>query len=507
MLADRVDPTSCSGDYDVLVVGAGLSGIGVARRLSTELPELTYAVLEARGATGGTWDLFRFPGVRADSDMYTLGYDDKPWRGRAAMPSGEQILGYLREAAAEGGIEARIKLNHRVRQISWSSSTARWCVDVERTDTGESVRLHSRWVFAAGGYYSYDAGFTPVIEGRDRFAGRVVHPQHWPGDLDHAGKRVVVIGSGATAITLVPALADGAALVTMLQRTPTYVVPVTVEDGLAVRLSAVLGADRGYAATRRIKIGSQALTWRFCRRHPRLARRLIRRINAAQLPTGFDVDTHFNPPYGPWDQRMCASPGGDFFRAIREGSASVVTEEIARFTEHGLLLASGRELTADIVVTATGLQLQPFGGFPIVVDGVPVHLPDHVVYKGMMLSDIPNLAFAIGYTNASWTLKVDLIAEHFCRLLRFVRDRHSGVCRPVLPEGGMALRPLFELGSGYVRRTVDDLPRQGDHAPWRMSMRYRDDLAVLRDGPVVDEYLELDPEPARSELPVLSCRV
>ena len=483
----------------MLIVGAGLSGIGVARRLSAELPDLAYAVLEARGATGGTWDQFRFPGVRADSDMYTLGYADRPWTGRASMPPGEQILRYIREAAAEGGVEARIELNHRVRRISWSSASARWCVDVERGGTGEVVRLHSRWVFAAGGYYSYDAGFTPMIEGQDRFTGRVVHPQEWPEDLDCAGKRVVVIGSGATAITLVPALAERAALVTMVQRTPTYVMPAPIQDKLAARLSRTLGTDRGYATTRRIRIGSQALTWRFCRRYPRLARRLIRSINAAQLPDGFEVDTHFNPPYDPWDQRLCASPGGDFFRAIRDGSAAVVTDRIASFTEAGLRLESGRELPADAVVTATGLQLQTFGGFQVVVDGVRVHLPDRVVYKGMMLSDVPNLAFAIGYTNASWTLKVDLVAEHFCRLLRHLRDERRAACRPVLPANGMTLRPLFDFGAGYIRRAVDELPRQGDIDPWRMSMRYRDDLALLRDGPVLDEWLQLtpaDPTPA-----------
>lgn len=485
--------------FDVLVVGAGLSGIGVARRLQRDLAGLRYAVLEARGATGGTWDLFRYPGVRSDSDMFSLGYADKPWRGRSPMPPAAQILRYLREAAAETGVDEHIRLHHRVVSITWRSADLRWAVEVERTDTGERTRLASRWVFAAAGYYRYESGYAPVFAGRERFRGVVVHPQQWPADLDYAGRRVVVIGSGATAVTLVPALAEQAAQVTMVQRTPTYVLPAPTSDRIAPLVDRVLGSRRGYAANRWLKINSQAALWRWCRRHPAAARRLIRRINTARLPAGFDVDTHFNPPYDPWDQRMCAAPGGDFFRVISDGMAEVVTDSITRFTERGVLLGSGRELEADIVVTATGLTLQPFGGFPIIVDGHLLSLPEHVVYKGFMLDGVPNFGFAIGYPNASWTLKVELVAAHLSRLLGHLRDHGQAGCVPVLPVDELRLRPLLDLDAGYVRRSADQLPRQGDVDPWRMPLRYRDDLALLRDGPVIDDHLRLLDLPAGVE--------
>ncbi len=482
--------TDPSATYDVVVVGAGLSGIGVARRLSRQRPDLRYVVLEARAATGGTWDLFRYPGVRADSDMVTLGYADRPWREPVMLAPAAEILRYVRDASAAGGVDEHVRLNHRVTAISWSGSDARWSVDVERTDTGQRLQLASRWVFAAAGYYRYDTGYTPRFDGLDRFGGTVVHPQRWPDDLDVTDRRVVVIGSGATAITLVPALAERAALVTMVQRTPTYVLPVAAEDKLVGRFERVLGPERGYAVARRFKVGTQAALWRFCRRHPRTARRLIRRINVARLPAGFDVDTHFDPPYDPWDQRMCIAADGDFFAAIREGSVQLVTDSVTRFTERGLLLTSGRELDADVVVTATGLVMQPFGGFPIAVDDTPVALPEHVVYKGFMLDGVPNFGFAIGYTNASWTLKVDLVADHFTRLVGYLRDRGDDACVPVRPAG-LRVRPLLELGAGYVRRAQDALPRQGDVDPWRMTMSYRDDVAMLHDAPVLDDSLRL----------------
>ncbi|GAA5059870.1 flavin-containing monooxygenase [Streptomyces similanensis] len=474
---------------DVLVIGAGISGIGAGRYLRTELPAKSFAILEARQASGGTWDLFRYPGIRSDSDLHTFGYEFKPWRDEQSIADAPRILSYLRETVRENGLDAHIRYHHKVLGASWSSAEARWTVDVERTDTGERVRLTTGWIFCAGGYYRYDEGFTPSIPGRDRFTGPVVHPQHWPEDLDYAGKRVVVIGSGATAVTLVPAMAGAAAHVTMLQRTPSYVLPVPREDVIANALKKYLGQRRGYALTRRKNIAQQRVVWRLCQKYPKAARRLIRWVNARQLPAGYAVDTHFNPPYDPWDQRLCAVPDGDLFRAIRSGSASVVTDRIASFTETGVLLESGRELPADVVVTATGLNVQAFGGARLTVDGREVRLPDTVAYKGMMLSGVPNFAYAIGYTNSSWTLKIGLLCEHLCRLLAHMDAHGYDVCRPEPADPRMPTRPFLDFGAGYIQRAVDSLPRQGDRMPWLTSTDYRDDVRLLRADDVTDPEL------------------
>ncbi|MGY1686667.1 flavin-containing monooxygenase [Geodermatophilus sp. SYSU D00867] len=476
---------------DVLIVGAGISGIGAGRYLTTELPQKSFAILEARGASGGTWDLFRYPGIRSDSDLSTFGYEFKPWRDRQSIADAPKILAYLRETATENGLDERIRYHHRVLAVAWSGEDARWTVDVERTDTGERLQLTAGWVFCAGGYYRYDEGFTPVFEGRDRFRGEIVHPQSWPEDLDLTGKRVVVVGSGATAVTIVPAIAGTAASVTMLQRTPTYVLPVPREDKVAALLRRWFGDERGYALTRRKNIAQQRAIWSFCQKHPKAARRVIRWVNTKQLPEGFDVDTHFNPPYDPWDQRLCAVPNGDLFRAIREGKADVVTDRIVTFDETGILLASGRHLDADVVVTATGLNVQAFGGVAITVDGAPVTLSETVSYKGMMLSGVPNLAYAIGYTNSSWTLKVGLLCEHFVRLLRHMDERGLDTARPVLADPDMPTRPFLDFAAGYIQRAVGRLPRQGDRMPWLTSMDYHSDVKLLRADSVVDPELRL----------------
>lgn len=478
-----------AGQVDVLIVGAGIAGIGAAHYLATESPGTSYLILESRDQLGGTWDLFRYPGIRSDSDLFTLGYQFKPWADRHAIAPAASILDYLRETAAEHGIDSHIRFAHRVTAISWSSTDARWGVRVERTDTGEVSTITANWVFGAAGYYRYDRGYTPPLAGAERFTGPIVHPQHWPEDLDYAGKRVVVIGSGATAISLVPALAEQAELVTMLQRTPSYVLPIPAQDRLANRLPTLIGQTRAYAVTRWLKINQQALMWTLARRFPRAVRRLIRRINTARLPAGYDVDTHFNPPYDPWHQRLCFAADGDLFRVIRDGSAEVVTDEITTLTESGLLLASGRELPADIIVTATGLDLQLLGGITVTVDDAPVQLADTVAYKGMMLSGVPNLVFAIGYINASWTLKVGLVCEHFTRLLAHMVEHGYDTCVPDLPDPGIELRPLLEFDAGYIRRAMSKLPKQGTSAPWRMPMRYADDVRVLRHGPVTDPAL------------------
>jgi monooxygenase len=476
---------------DVLIVGAGLSGIGAAYYLQRDHPQRSYAILEAREASGGTWDLFRFPGIRSDSDLHTFGYEFKPWRDEEAIADGDRILAYLREAAAEHGIDQKIRFRSKVLSASWSSQDARWTVAVEHTDTGEQTAVSCRWIFCAGGYYRYEEGFSPRFEGQERFRGPVVHPQHWPQDLNYAGQRVLVIGSGATAVTLVPALAGTAAHVTMLQRTPSYIMAVPAKDKLAIRLRSLLGEERGFAVTRRLNIARQQWVWRFCQKHPKAARRLIRRFNVKMLPEGYPVDEHFKPPYDPWDQRLCIAPDGDLFRAIGEGTASVVTDRITTFTENGVLLESGQTLEADIIVTATGLNVQAMGGIALTVDGQPVRLADTIAYKGMMLSGVPNFAYAIGYTNSSWTLKVGLLCEHFCRLLARMDASGDDIACPVPADPAMATRPLLDFAAGYVQRALDQLPRQGDRAPWLTSLNYAADVKLLLKLPVDDPDLHL----------------
>ncbi|OBA71705.1 FAD-containing monooxygenase EthA [Mycobacterium sp. 1554424.7] len=474
---------------DVLIVGAGISGIGAAYYLKREVPAKSFVILEARGSTGGTWDLFRYPGIRSDSDLQTFGYEFKPWRDEDSIASAEKVLAYLRESAAENGIDEHIRVNHKVVGAAWSTDEARWLVDVDRTDTNVRVQISANWIFCAGGYYRYDEGYTPHFEGRDRYKGQIVHPQHWPEDLDYAGKKVVVIGSGATAVTLVPAMAEAADHVTMLQRSPTYILPVPAKDAVANALQKVLGAERGFAAARRKNIAQQQFIWRACQRYPRAARKVLRHLNAKQLPDGYPVDVHFNPTYNPWDQRLCAVPDGDLFAAIRNGSASVVTDRILGFTETGIQLASGQHLEADIIVTATGLNLQLFGGMSLIVDGESVSLPHTVAYKGMMLSGVPNFAFAIGYTNSSWTLKVGLLCEHFCRLLEHMDAQGYDACRAEVSDPDMLTRPLLDFGAGYVKRSLEQLPRQGTGAAWSMSKDYWADVQLLRRESVIDPHL------------------
>jgi len=478
---------------DVLIVGAGISGIGAAYYLQTEHPARSYAILEARGATGGTWDLFRYPGIRSDSDLHTFGYEFKPWRDEDAIASADKILAYLRETVAEIGIDARILFHHKVLGAAWSSDDARWTVDVERfgaaEDTQELVQFSANWIFCAGGYYRYDQGYTPEFPGRDQFRGEVVHPQHWPEDLDYTGKKVVVIGSGATAVTLVPSMAGTAAHVTMLQRSPTYVMPVPSKDTFANVAQKVLGANRGYALARRKNIFKQRAVYQFSQKYPGAARRLIRRLNAKELPTGYPVDEHFNPTYDPWDQRLCAVPDADLFKAISSGAASVVTDRIATFTETGIQLESGKHLDADIIVTATGLNLQLLGGMSLTVDDTSVDVGDTIAYKAMMLSGVPNFAFAFGYTNSSWTLKVGLLCEHFCRLLSHMDARGHDIARPEFGDPGIETRPMLDFAAGYVQRALDRMPKQGSGEPWRVSMNYYYDVERLREGSVDDPNL------------------
>jgi len=476
--------------FDVIVIGAGLSGIGAGYHLQTECPGRTYAILEARDAIGGTWDLFRYPGIRSDSDMYTLGYSFRPWKGDKAMADGPSILAYIRDTAREYGIDRHIRFGHAVERASFSSESGLWTVEARKKD-GELARLTCRFLFACSGYYDYAGGYTPDFPGTSRFRGRIVHPQKWTDDIDYEGKRVVVIGSGATAVTLVPELATKAAHVTMLQRSPTYVVSLPGADPVARWLRDRLPDRAAYGLTRWKNVGMGMAIYGFSQRYPERAKKLIVEGARKQLGRDFDVETHFSPSYDPWDQRLCVAPDGDLFKAVKSGRASVVTDEIETFTEKGLRLKSGKELEADIIVTATGLKLKLLGGAELSVDGRRIEAGKTLMYKGTLLRDVPNFALAIGYTNASWTLKCDLTCEYVCRIVNLMDERGYRMATPRLTGGDMPDEPLINFSSGYIQRSIAELPRQGMKAPWRLHQNYLRDLLGLRYGKLVDGVLEL----------------
>ncbi len=482
---------------DVIIIGAGLSGIGAAWRLQERCSDLTYTVLEGRADLGGTWDLFRYPGVRSDSDMMTLGYPFRPWRAARTIAPGADILAYIRETAEAGGVLPHIRFRHRVVAASWSSAEALWTLqvqvgasgdglpidaqptDAQRTDalpSGAVCRLRCRFLYACCGYYDYAQGHAPAFPGMAAFAGQLVHPQHWPADLDHAGKQVVVIGSGATAMTLVPALAASAARVTLLQRSPSYVASLPARDRWAERLRRILPEGPAHGIVRWKNVLVSLAFYQFCRRWPDRARAFLRTGVVRQLPAGYPVDRHFRPRYQPWDERLCLVPNGDLFRAIRAGTAEVVTDEIASFTPTGIRLQSGQVLPADIVVSATGLTLQAAGGIRFLVDARPVDLSRALVYRGVLLQGLPNLALCVGYTNASWTLRADLSTLYVCRLLRHLRRQGLLACVPRCDAADAAdadfPRPLLNLHSSYVRRGQDVLPKQGARAPWLLRQNY-----------------------------------
>lgn len=474
---------------DVLIVGAGLSGIGAAHHLQEKCPWASYAILEARDAIGGTWDLFRYPGIRSDSDMFTLGYSFRPWDGEKSIADGGSILRYIRDTAQEAGIERRIRYRHRVLRAEWSSAAARWSVTAERLDTGEAVELTCSFLFSCSGYYRYDRGHQPEFDGVDRYEGQLVHAQAWPEDLDHSDKQVVVIGSGATAVTLVPSLARGAQHVTMLQRSPTYVVSLPAKDPVADLLRRVLPSKWSGPSIRWFKALTTQASYRLSRSRPELMKRVLRKGVQRQLPAGYDVDTHFTPRYDPWDQRLCVVPDGDLFAAIRRGAASVVTDRIDTFTERGLLLESGAKLDADIVVYATGLELLFLGGIEVSVDGEVVDPATRLSYKGMMLEGVPNLALAIGYTNASWTLKAELTCDYVCRLLNHLRTTGMRQCTPVNSDDSVGSAPLLGLSSGYIQRAADRFPKQGTKFPWQVHQSYLRDYRAMKLRDVVDDAM------------------
>ncbi|XYH93045.1 flavin-containing monooxygenase [Sorangium sp. So ce1128] len=472
--------------FDVLIIGAGLSGIAAGYHLQARCPGKRYAILEARSAIGGTWDLFRYPGIRSDSDMFTLGYSFRPWKEAKAIADGTSIREYVRDTAREYGIDRRIRFDHRVRSVAWSSEHARWTVEVDVGAGEERVRYSCSFLYVCSGYYSYESGYTPSFPGREDFQGQVIHPQAWPQDLDYRDKRVVIIGSGATAVTLVPAMAADAAHVTMLQRSPSYIASLPAEDPIANAIRERLPERIAHRVARWKNVGISLLMYQLCQRAPGLARRMLRSGVARHLPPEFDIDTHFNPRYDPWDQRLCLVPDADLFRAVREGRASVVTDRIRTFTKDGILLESGKELQADIIVTATGLQLLLCGGIRIAVDGDVVDAGRTFIYKGLMLGGVPNFALCLGYTNASWTLRAELASTYVCRLLNHM-DRHGyRQCVPRPDESILEPRPLLGLTSGYVQRSVDHLPKQGSKAPWYFRQNYVLDLLAMKLGPVDD---------------------
>jgi monooxygenase len=474
---------------DVLVIGAGLSGVGAGAYVKDKCPWAEFAIFEGRGAIGGTWDLFRYPGIRSDSDMFTLGYSFRPWDGEKSIADGPSILRYIEDTARETGVDKHIRFHHKVVAADWSSDDGYWRVKAERSDTNETFELTANFIFSCTGYYRYDQGYTPEFAGRDEFTGQVVHPQHWPEDLDYTGKKIVVIGSGATAVTLIPSLTDKASHVTMLQRSPTYIVSMAAKDPLANGLRRLLPPRFSAPIIRWFKALTTQASYFLSKRRPEMVKAALRRQTIRQLPAGYDVDTHFTPRYNPWDQRLCLVPDGDLFKAIASGKASVVTDTISRFDATGIALDSGEHLDADIIVTATGLDLLFLGGVVLSVDGDAVNPHDKLTYKGMMLDGVPNLAFAIGYTNASWTLKCDLTCDYVMRLLNHLH--HQGL-RQVTPDATNAVdsdAPVFGLNSGYINRAAHRFPRQGGAFPWQVKQSYVADYRAMKLAPVEAEEL------------------
>lgn len=474
--------------FDVVVVGAGLSGIGAGYFLQRDCPDRSYVILEGRERIGGTWDLFRYPGIRSDSDMYTLGYSFRPWTEAKAIADGPSILRYLDQTARDHGIDKHIRHQHRVTGASWSTADARWTVSVERGPNQEPVEFTCNFLFMCSGYYNYAAGYLPEFAGRERFKGDIVHPQHWPESLDYAGKRVVVIGSGATAVTLVPEMAKTAAHVTMLQRSPTYIVARPSEDGIANWLRAKLPGTLAYRLTRLKNISLGQFFYRIARKKPEKTKERLIQMVRDELGEEYDVATHFTPRYNPWDQRICLVPDADLFASIRDKRASVVTDQIERFEEDGIRLKSGELLPADVIVTATGLNMQLMSGIPFTVDGVLADPAKSLGYKAMMYSDIPNLASSFGYTNASWTLKSDLTAAYVARLLNVMKRRGMRQATPRI-AGDVEPEPFLDFTSGYVQRGMDKFPKQGNRKPWRVHQNYALDLVALRWGGI-DEGME-----------------
>lgn len=466
--------------FDVIVIGAGLSGISAGYYLQKDCPDRSYAILEMRDAIGGTWDLFRYPGIRCDSDMYSLGFPFRPWPREETIATGDKIREYIEDTAREFGIDRKIRFGHKLISANWNSETARWQLVVEQTANGKRVEFEARFVIGCTGYYNYDEGYTPEFPGREKFKGEFVHPQLWSEDIDHRGKKVVVIGSGATAVTLVPAMAETGAEVTMLQRSPSYFVTLGRNDPIAKVLRKALPEKPAFDLIRWKNTLMFMAFYQFCRRFPDQARALLKKGVQAQLGEDFDVETHFNPKYEPWDERVCFVPDGDFFKSLRSGKAEIVTDTIETFTEKGIRLSSGRELEADMVVSATGLNVVMLGGASATIDGEPFEPSTKYFYRGAMFDDVPNFALVVGYTNATWTLKVDLVHQYVCRILNYMREREFDEVRPMLEDPDMQPRELIEMTSGYIARVRDQLPKNGSKMPWKLYQNYILDRVMLK---------------------------
>jgi len=492
--------------FDVLIIGAGLSGIDAAWHLQKNSPKRSFVILENRERIGGTWDLFRYPGIRSDSDMLTMGYSFRPWTHPSAISPGDAIRDYITDTAKDAGIDRHIRFRHKVVSAAWDSATARWTVEaVRRDDSGreEPVQITANFLFSCAGYYRYSDGYTPEFKGRETFKGQIIHPQHWPEALDYTGKRIVVIGSGATAVTLVPNLAK-TAHVTMLQRSPTYYVSRPEKDAMANVLRRYLPAQWAYMIPRWRNIVLQRFFYSRAKAKPQQIKQLLIKGVSDLLPQGYDVATHFTPKYNPWDQRLCLVPDADMFNAIKDGRAEVVTDTIDSFTANGIKLASGKELAADIIVTATGLQLEVMGGAAISVDGRKIDFGKTFTYKGLMYSGVPNLASIFGYTNASWTLRADLICEYVCRLLNTMAAKGVEIATPRLAEPAMKAEPWLDFSSGYIQRSVAMLPKQGEKAPWRQNQNYFKDIKEMRKAPIEDAALEFSTAKAAATKPALA---
>ncbi len=487
-MADAEAPRETT--VDVLIVGAGLSGIGAAAHLTMQCPNKSYAIVEQRADMGGTWDLFRYPGIRSDSDMHTLGYRFKPWLHEKTIADGPSIHEYVHETAAEYRVNPHIHFGHRVMAADWSSADSRWHVTARAVDGGEERHFAARFLFMCAGYYDYDKGYTPEFPGSADFEGQIVHPQHWPENLDYKGKNVTVIGSGATAVTIVPVMAEEGAHVTMLQRSPTYMVSRPAIDPFSGKMRKILPEKLAYAVTRFRNINMQRFAYWAARRNPaKMGGKLIE-MARKELPASVDVDTHFTPRYGPWEQRLCLIPDSDMFKAISSGKAEVVTDHIDHFTRDGIQLKSGKHIDADIVITATGLNLVTLGKTALSIDGKPVNLGDHVNYKGVMFNDVPNLASVFGYVNASWTLKTDIVADYVCRLLQAMDKKGALVANPHLDDPDMPRLPFVDdFSSGYFARSFDKLPKNGDRHPWRVLQNYAAEKKILTKDPVDDGVL------------------